>query len=345
MSSTQHDEEQIENARDPYKPWQIIAVIICIAIVSAVGYLFVRNGEFFWHRHPVTQLARSDGGTSQPYNAPPDTIEKAAFKPASQQQQQKAPPPPDESGEFNSPLMKQQAGAPTAPHLPPAPGPADTATASAMSNGSSLLLATAHAYRVPHPMFTIRKGTLIPCSDVTVLDTSAGTNVLVKGIIPRDVWSMDHTMVLLNKGTELLGEVGHAMVDGLDRIGIVWREATTPPPTSIGVSFDSPAAGQMGEGGLDGQVNRHEWQKIKGVLLFTLIESATNVLQSALASHGSTNINLGSVSTNGQDIGAILLNHMINIPDTIHRNEGEVCSAFLARDLDFSSVYSARIVK
>jgi hypothetical protein len=36
---------------------------------------------------------------------------------------------------------------------------------------------TAVAYRVPHPTYTIQKGTVIPCTDVTAIDTSSGGNV------------------------------------------------------------------------------------------------------------------------------------------------------------------------
>ena len=346
MSAIQHD-DGVENARSPMRAWQY-AALVALAFVGLVGLYLIVRGTSLWHNSPAKPVAHYDAGSSGSYVGLPGDIKEAAVRQnVSQQAPRPASPPLDENAAFNASIDGQNSAVPTAPRMNLAEQPKEPqeAMATPMGGGGSLLLATAKAYRVKNPTMTIRKGTLIPCTDVTVIDTGAGGNVLVKATVPMDVWGMDHHMVLLDKGTDLLGEVGHAMVDGLDRIGIVWREATTPPPNSVGVSFDSPAAGPLGEGGLDGDVNRHEWMKIKGVLLFTAIQGATNILQSALASHGTTSINFGQLNTGGQEIGSILLQHMLNIPDTIHRDQGLQCSAFLARDLDFSSVYSARVIR
>ena len=186
---------------------------------------------------------------------------------------------------------------------------------------------------------------MLPCTDVTVIDTSSGGNVGVSATIPMDVWSMDHHMILLGKGTTVAGEVGHGLVNGLDRLGVVWREFTTPPPDSVGVSISSPAVGPLGEGGLDGDIKRHEWQKIKAIVALSLLQGGLNIGQALAQSRGTTNIDFSAVTNGGNEIGNTLLQSQINIPDTIHRDQGLACGIYMAQDVDFSHVYSARIAR
>ena len=213
------------------------------------------------------------------------------------------------------------------------------------SSSSSLFTATAVAYRVPHPTYTIRKGTVIPCTDVTVIDTGSGGNVGVTATLPMDVWSMDHHMILLGKGTTVAGEVGHGLINGLDRLGVVWREFTTPPHDSVGVSISSPSVGPLGEGGLDGDIKRHEWQKIKAVVALSLLQGGLNIGQALAQSRGTTNIDFSAVTNGGNEIGNTLLQSQINIPDTIHRDQGLACGIYMAQDVDFSHVYAARVTR
>src|SRR5262249_29674657 len=126
---------------------------------------------------------------------------------------------------------------------------------------------------------------------------------------------------LLGKGTTVVGEVGHGLVNGLDRLGVVWRELTTPPPDSVGVSIGSPAVGPLGEGGLDGDVNRHEWQKVKGIVMLSLLQGSLNIGQALAQSRGTTNIDFSAVTNGGNEVGNTLLQSTISIPDTIHRDQ------------------------
>jgi type IV secretion system protein VirB10 len=337
-----------ETARQPLQPWQYIMVVV--AVIGAIGVLwfFLRGGEI-WHREKLKPVERSASGPAPVFVGAPDDQETAARNDVRAVSTQ-APPPVDESAEFNAPLMNQQQ---QPSHLPgdlesrsaseAAPAPL-MASANANSSGS-LFTATAVAYRVPHPTYTIRKGTVIPCTDVTAIDTSSGGNVGVTATLPMDVWSMDHHMILLGKGTTVAGEVGHGLVNGLDRLGVVWREFTTPPPDSVGVSISSPAVGPLGEGGLDGDVNRHEWQKVKGIVALSLLQGGLNIGQALAQSRGTTNIDFSAVTNGGNEIGNTLLQSTINIPDTIHRDQGLACGIYMAQDVDFSHVYSARVAQ
>jgi type IV secretion system protein VirB10 len=332
-----------ESAHQPLRPWQYIMVVAAVIAALGVLWFFLRGGEL-WHRDTPKPVERSAGGPAPVFVGAPD-LQEAAAKTSYHPAADKGPPPVDESAEFNAPLMGQQPQhLPSLPDGRGAPGP-DAATLAGLNPGGGLFTANAIAYRVPHPTYTIRKGTVLPCSDVTVIDTSSGGNVGVTATIPQDVWSMDHHMILLGKGTTVVGEVGHGLVNGLDRLGVVWREFTTPPPDSVGVSIFSPAVGPLGEGGLDGDIKRHEWQKIKAIVALSLLQGGLNIGQALAQSHGTTNIDFSAVTNGGNEIGNTLLQSQINIPDTIHRDQGLACGIYMAQDVDFSHVYSARIAR
>jgi type IV secretion system protein VirB10 len=337
-----------ETARQPLQPWQYIMVVA--AVIAAIGVLwfFLRGGQL-WYREKPKPIERSAANSSVPAFVGPPDLQEAAAQQMTRPASATAPPTVDESAEFDAPIMNQQQ---QPPHLPGGADPrsASDATAALMtsanaSSGGSLFTATAVAYRVPHPTYTIRKGTVIPCTDVTAIDTSSGGNVGVTATIPMDVWSMDHHMNLLGKGTTVAGEVGHGLVNGLDRLGVVWREFTTPPPDGAGVSITSPAVGPLGEGGLVGDVKRHEWQKVKAVVALSLLQGGLNIGQALAQSRGTTNIDFSAVTNGGNEIGNTLLQSEINIPDTIHRDQGLACGIYMAQDVDFSHVYSARVVR
>jgi type IV secretion system protein VirB10 len=333
-----------ENARQPMQPWQYILVVIAAVGTIVLLWFFLRNTQL-WHSETPKPVERSSSGPAPMFVGAPDIQETAAQNSVRSTSTQ-APPQLDESAEFNAPLMSQSLQRSNAlgdleSHLPGGAGAGPLMAGGGANSGASLFTATAVAYRVPHPTFTIRKGTVIPCTDVTVIDTSSGGNVGVTATLPMDVWSMDHHMILLGKGSTVVGEVGHGLVNGLDRLGVVWREFTTPPPDSVGVSLNSPAVGPLGEGGLDGDVNRHVWEKIKAVVALSLLQGGLSIGQALAQRPGTANIDFSSVTNGGNELGNTLLLSTVNIPDTIHRDQGLACGIYMAQDVDFSKVYAA----
>ena len=46
-----------------------------------------------------------------------------------------------------------------------------------------------------------------------------------------------------------------------------------------------------------------------------------------------------------QQAAAIAIEQSINIPPTLNKHQGEPVSIFVARDLDFSGIYSLRVIE
>lgn len=347
MSGTSHD-DGLSTAKSPPGPWKFIFIaFLCFCGLAFIFLAFKSSG--YLHQHAEKPPQATDVSHADAYQGPPDLKENAAFRASSPPAPKPQPPPPiDESSVWAGKTVWTPQGLQQPLQQPGATPQENPQTqGGGAGQGDSLLHGTTVAYKIPHPMFTVPEGKVISCKQITKLSTASGGNVLVTAIVDEDVWGIGNQVILMNKGTEVIGEVAHGMINGLDRLQVVWRRGRTPPPYNVRFTLDAPAAGPLGEGGLDGDINRHEWQKIKGVLLFTLLDWGGAIAQSALAARGTTSINLGSTNTQStaEAAGTILLQSMINIPDTITRNQGKSCSIFMAGDVDFSNVYGLKEVR
>jgi len=204
-------------------------------------------------------------------------------------------------------------------------------------------VAASVAHTIPHPDFTVGEGTLIPCTDLTPL--SSGQAVFVTAVIPTDVWGMTNKVVLIDAGSTITGEIrmANAITPGQNRIPVLWRNITTKGEHPIRISVNSPAGDQLGLGGLQGDVVSHWLQRIGGALLYTGIQSGTQLGTAALLSGrggGSSIYSLGNGI--GSDAAAEAQRENGRIPDEVKRDQGLSCSVLLGRDLDFSKVYGLR---
>jgi type IV secretion system protein VirB10 len=123
---------------------------------------------------------------------------------------------------------------------------------------------------------------------------------------------------------------------GQARLFVAWSRAETPQ--GVVIELASPAADPLGRAGLEGAVDSHFWQRFGGALLLSMVQGAIQAGNTALAQGGTTSIDTGDT----QGVIAETLRNTINIPPTVRKNQGELVSIFVARDLDFSAVYDVQ---
>jgi type IV secretion system protein VirB10 len=197
------------------------------------------------------------------------------------------------------------------------------------------------AGRLADRTLMLAQGAMLDCNlDVAFSSAVPG---MMKCTLTRNVYGDDGTVVVLERGTELTGQYQGTMTQGQPRLFVLWTRAKTPH--GVIISLASPGTDALGRGGLDGYIDTHFWDRFGGALFLSVINDA---LAYAIASSQSTSSTGTTVvlPTNtiqaGKDAAAMAVENSIHIPPTLDKNQGEHVNVFVARDLDFRSVYALR---
>lgn len=198
-----------------------------------------------------------------------------------------------------------------------------------------------------NPAMVITEGTMIPCILQTAIESELPG--LVTCVVPLDIRGSTGDVVLLDRGTKIVGQIQTGLLRGQDRVFVNWTRAETPD--HVIVTLDSPGADELGRAGLAGAVDNHFWQRFGGALMLTLVQGGLDAATIAAAGQGASNSTsqqaaLGFVyagQSNGQQIANTALENSINIAPTLSKNQGDTVSLIVAHDLDFSSAYQLQV--
>ena len=194
----------------------------------------------------------------------------------------------------------------------------------------------ARAQVLPTQTLLLPKGAFIDCTLETAIDsTLSGMTTCVTA---TDTFGADGKVVLLERGTKLVGETRGQVRQGSARIFVLWTEARTP--TGVVVPLASPGTDELGRSGLPGAVNRHFWERFGAAILISTINGAIQAeVQSQRGSGGTVVLNPQGSS----DIVTEVLKSTVSIPPTVVKPQGDRIQVLVARDLDFRSVYALRV--
>lgn len=129
-------------------------------------------------------------------------------------------------------------------------------------------------------------GTSIPC----ILETALNSDQpgFASCIINRDILSDNGRVVLLDKGTQVVGEYRGGIKQGQSRLFVLWTRAKTP--TGVIIPLASPATDTLGRAGFDGNINTHWWERFGSSLLLTVIDGVTTTLTNRMQKNPITQV-------------------------------------------------------
>ncbi|MBS0419034.1 MAG: type IV secretion system protein VirB10 [Proteobacteria bacterium] len=197
--------------------------------------------------------------------------------------------------------------------------------------------ASARAKVLPTQRFLLPKGAFVDCTLETAINSTLPG--MTTCITATDTFSSDGTVVLLERGTKLIGETRGQVQQGTARVFVLWTEARTP--TGIVVPLDSPGTDELGRSGLPGEVNRHFWDRFGAAILISTLDGAVQATVSSTGRGGGAVIYNPSAS---ESVITDVLKSTVNIPPTVTKRNGDRIQVFVARDVDFRSVYELRTV-
>jgi type IV secretion system protein VirB10 len=117
----------------------------------------------------------------------------------------------------------------------------------------------------------------------------------------------------------------------------LWTQARTPD--GVIVPLVSPGTDELGRAGLPGAVDRHFLERFGAALLISVIDGA---IEAAVRPKGDGTVIYNP--SNSQDILTEVLRSTVNIAPTVRKAQGDRIQIFVARDVDFRSVYRLRSV-
>jgi type IV secretion system protein VirB10 len=368
----------VDDGRSPVAgaPRRELSMGTKLGLMGLVGVLalgFVWFNALYSHKtasqQQVLQAAYTSGG--EQLTEPPPSVPKltSATMPLPAPAPQRSPflGVSNQQTPDSAPIMAFSGASSIAPSLVPAESPSASNAASEVEpgggNGAGLLpgpdnsplaarlkptvLDGEKATVMQNPDMVITEGTIIPCTLQTAIDSELPS--LVTCGVPIDIRGATGNVVLLDAGTKIVGQIQSGLLQGQNRVFVVWTRAETPD--HVIVTLDAPGTDGLGRGGLPGAVNNHFWDRFGGALMLTLVQGGLNAATIEAAGNGNNNSTssqaaLGFVyaaQSNGQSVANTALENTINIPPTLTKNQGETVALIVAHDLDFSDVYRLQI--
>ncbi len=186
--------------------------------------------------------------------------------------------------------------------------------------------------------FLLAKGSIINCALQTRLDSTVPG--MAACVVTRNMYSDNGKVLLIERGSTISGEYDANVKQGMARIYVLWTRVKTP--NGVVIDLDSPGADPWA-----GRLARlHRLPLLEALWRRLDVEHDRDprpLCNPEGRRRGSNQINLntgGGESTS--NLASTALKDTINIPPTLYKNQGEEIGIYIARDLDFSSVYDVK---
>lgn len=278
-------------------------------------------------------------GTAQPLQAPP----KPAGRPSdgtmmlNEAHSAVLPALPDLSAARD--LLPVSAGTMASPALPKGESAPIVQSGSLDGQLTPSKTPMVEATRLDNLDLVLPKGRTIGCGlSVRIVSNLAGQ---ASCVVTSNVYSANGRVVLIERGSEAVGEYRAGVSFGQKRLFVLWDRVITP--AGVVIELDSPGADPLGATGLAGRADSHWWTRVGSAFLLSSVEDAIAYsVAREQAGSGGTTLVLSNTAQTGDGTAQKVLDSTIDLPPTIYKDQGDRAVIYVARDLDFSHVYRLR---
>ncbi len=190
---------------------------------------------------------------------------------------------------------------------------------------------------LPTQRLLLPKGAFIDCTLETAIDSTLPG--MTTCVMATDTFGVDGQVVLLERGTKLVGETRGRCSRGRREYSCCGPRRERRRASSCRWHRRAPT--NWAAPGLPGTVDRHFWQRFGAAMLVSVIDGAMQG-RGSVSRGGNGTVIVNPSAT--QDVMTEVLKGTINIPPTVVKHQGDRIQVLVARDLDFRSVYELRSV-
>ena len=197
---------------------------------------------------------------------------------------------------------------------------------------------SANARYIDNREYKILQGKIIHATMLTAVKSDIPGQIIAQ--VSEPVYGDQGRYQLLPAGTRLFGEYSSMVRYGQAEIAAVWRRAITPQ--GVEVMLDSPSANGLGIAGIGGgRVNNHFFQTFGTAALLSLIGVGAEVVGAKTSDENNSIANVrNAVYQSFQETAGNTLKDRTSIPPTITVPHGQNIVVIVAKDLDFSRLFS-----
>lgn len=185
---------------------------------------------------------------------------------------------------------------------------------------------------IENPSLTLAHGTLIPCRLDTLINTDQPGEFSCH--TTQNAYSMADNISLMDIGTKVSGKILEPLARGKTHVFALFDSAVTPQ--YVYVPLNSPAVGGLGEAGLEGYVDEHTWQQLKGAIFVSLVADFGQALAN---SQNRSEMSFNNTTRGAQDAATEALRGSVNIEPTLTKLPGEIIYVRVVGFKTFDDVY------
>lgn len=198
--------------------------------------------------------------------------------------------------------------------------------------------ANGSAKKISNRNLLLIHGTQIPCALQTRLVTDQPSITICQ--ITKDIYSADGSTVLIERGSKAFGEQKKAIITGQNMAFVNWSEIDTP--NGIRIRIDSLGTDSLGASGVNVWVDEKWGKRFGGAILLSFVRDALATGSQIASRNSSGTVVYDNSEANTGRMAEIALENSINIQPTGYALQGQLVNILVARDIDFSSIYSVR---
>lgn len=192
------------------------------------------------------------------------------------------------------------------------------------------------AKRINHPDFAIASGEFLQA----VLETAIDSDLpgMVRAVVSRPVYALTSERLLIPAGSRLMGQYRSAILQGQNRVMIIWNRVLLP--NGIAVQINSPGTDALGRAGQGADhVNRHFLAHFGEAALLSVIGAgvATGGVDTNDRYNSAAQYRM-AIAQSFQQSASQALQGSLPIKPTLHIDQGAKLNVFVAHDLSFYDV-------